>query len=84
MFAAVAPIDLIAVPTDFATLLNLEVVVVAFVDFSVNSSIDIEPSFTDFAMSMTLESTSLNWETILSIFEFLPNLLNSFAKSNVS
>ena len=87
MFAAVAPIDLIAVPTDFATLLNLEVVVVAFVDFSVNSSIDIEPSFTDFAMSMTLESTSLNWDINMSKFcdfALSPNLLNSFAKFNVS
>lgn len=87
MFAAVAPIDLIAVPTDFATLLNLEVVVVASKVFDLKSSIDIEPSFTDFAMSMTLESTSLNCEAILSIFTssiLSIESLNSLAKFNVS
>lgn len=33
---------------------------------------------------MTLESTSLNWEAILSMSESFPSLLNSFAKFNVS
>jgi len=35
-------------------------------------------------MSMTLESTSLNLEAILSMSESFPSLLNSFAKFNVS
>lgn len=43
MFAAVAPIDLIAVPTDFAILLNLEEAVVASKVFALKSSISIEP-----------------------------------------
>lgn len=33
---------------------------------------------------MTLESTSLNLEAILSMSESFPSLLNSFAKFNVS
>lgn len=38
-------------------------------------------------MSMTLESTSLNWDINMSKFcdfALSPNLLNSFAKFNVS
>lgn len=43
MFAAVAPIDLIAVPAVFAILLNLEEAVVASKVFALKSSISIEP-----------------------------------------
>ena len=61
------------VPAVFAILLNLEDAVVASKVFDLKSSIDIEPSFTDFAMSMTLESTFLNWEAILFMSEPFPN-----------